>query len=322
MYRFVVCLSLAAAGFAAADEWQLRMAEGQRFRHAGRHAEAAESFRQAVKLTERSSPGSARLASALNSLALEYDNLARYPDAEANYRRALSVLEQAAGQGKVDYARTLANLGALYARIGRVAHGEKMMAQAIVLFDSFGPGSVEAATSRNMLAQSMLRAQRLDEAETLLQQAQAALATKPIPDSGWLAGVLNNLGMLRRLQGRHQEAILLMQQAMARIEAEFGPEHPLTARALNNVAAEYLTAGRREEADAAYRRSAALAESTLGPDHPMLGNVLGNYAQYLRDTGRKAESKRLAVRARDILRQSARRNGEGMTVDASDLAGR
>ena len=317
MYLLLVYLSLAAAGSAASDEWQLRMAEGQRLRYAGRHADAAESFRQAVRLIERSSPGSVRLAAALNSLALEYDTLARYPDAEANYRRALSILEHSAAKDNTDYALTLANLGGLYASTGKVARGERMLAEAIALFD---PGSVDAATCRNMLAQSMLRARRLDEAELLLQQARLTLETKPIPDLGGLAAVLNNLGMLHRFQGGHQEAILFMQQSLARVEAEFGPDHPLMARALNNVAAEYITAGRRDDADAAYGRAAVIAERALGPDHPMLGTVLGNYANLLRDTGRKAESKRLAAQSREIMRESARRNGEGMTIDATVVA--
>jgi hypothetical protein len=47
--------------------------------------------------------------------------------------------------------------------------------------------------------------------------------------------------------------------------------------------------------------------------------VLNNYAEFLNMNGRKAEARTLAAQAKDVLRDSARRNGLGMTVDASAL---
>lgn len=323
MNRFAVCLSLAAtAAFAEPDEWRVLLEQGEQFRHAGRHQDAAEAFRGAARLLERSGPPDMRLGSALNSLAIEYDDLARYPDAEANYRRALGIVERVRGKDNGDYGQTLANLGAVYSTMGRTTRGERMMTEAIAIFDALAPADGRAAVCRNMLAQSMLRARRLTEAEPLLEQARRTLAAMPLPDSGRLAAVLNNLGMVRRFQGRHDEAITFLQQSIARLEAEFGPDHPLLARTLNNAAAEYVRAGRPQDADAAYRRSVAIAERALGPEHPLLGHVLANYARLLRDTGRKPESKRLAAQSREILRDSGRRNGAGMTVDAAAFAPR
>lgn len=321
MNRFAVCLSLAAtAAFAEPDEWHVLLERGQQFRHAGRHQDAAEAFRGAAQLLERSGPPDMRLASALNSLAVEYDDLARYPDAQTTYSRALGILERLRGKDNGDYAQTLANLGALYSTTGRTTRGERMMTEAIAIFDSLAPADERAAVCRNMLGQSMLHAHRLTEAEPLFEQARSRLEAMPLPDTGRLASVLNNLAMVRRFQGRHDEAIVFLQQSIARLEAEFGPDHPLLARTLNNEAAEYALAGRPREAEAAYRHSAAIAEGTLGPDHPLLGHVLANYARFLRDTGRKPESKRLAAQSREILRDSGRRNGAGMTMDAAAFA--
>jgi tetratricopeptide (TPR) repeat protein len=321
MNTLLVSLSLAAtAAFAVPDEWRVLLEQGQQFRHAGRHQDAAEAFLGAARLLERSGPPDMRLASVLNSLAVEYDDLARYPDAAATYSRALGILERVRGKDNGDYAQTLANLGAVHSTMGSTARGERMMTEAIAIFDSVEPADERAAVCRNMLGQSMLHARRLTEAEPLFEQARRALGAGPLPDSGRLASVLNNLGMVRRFQGRHDEAIVFLQQSIARLEAEFGPDHPLLARTLNNAAAEYALAGRSREAEAAFRRSAAIAESTLGPSHPLLGHVLANYARLLRDTGRKPESKRLEAQAREILRDSGRRNGAGMTVDAAAFA--
>jgi tetratricopeptide (TPR) repeat protein len=323
MNRLVVCLSLAAtAAIAEPDEWRVLLQQGQQFRHAGRHQDAAEAFRGAARLLERSGPPDLRLASALNSLAIEYEDLARYPDAEATYRRALGILEHVRGKDNGDYAQTLANLGAVYSTMGRTARGERMMAEAIAIFDSLAPADERAAACRNLLAESLVRARRLAEAEPLFEQARSTLEAMPLPDSGRLAAVLNNLGMVRRYQGRHDEAIVFLQQSIARLEAEFGPNHPLLARTLNNEAAEYVVAGRPQDADAAYRRAAAIAERALGPAHPLLGCVLANYAHFLRETGRKPESKRLEAQSREILRDSGRGNGAGMTVEAAALAKR
>ena len=70
-------------------------------------------------------------------------------------------------------------------------------------------------------------------------------------------------------------------------------------------------------ADAAYRRSIEIAEARLGPEHPQYGVMLHNYATFLRASGRKSEAKALEAHSREVIQQSARRNGVGMTVDVS-----
>ena len=134
-----------------------------------------------------------------------------------------------------------------------------------------------------------------------------------------LAITLSNLGVVKRMQGRDRDAVQLLERSLKIFESETGRDHPALLRGLNNLATAYAFTRRRDEADATFRRALALAEQYLGTNHPTYGSVLNNYAEFLNMNGRKAEARTLAAQAKDVLRESARRNGLGMTVDASAL---
>ena len=136
------------------------------------------------------------------------------------------------------------------------------------------------------------------------------------------AVALNNLGALRRFQHRMEEAVRLFQDAIGIIETECGPDHPLLIRSLNNLASMYDLTGHRDDADAAFGRAIAVAAKTLGTDHPTYGHLLLNYAGFLRSAGQKAKAKTLEARARTVLKDNQRSNGEGMTVDVSAFQSR
>jgi hypothetical protein len=110
-----------------------------------------------------------------------------------------------------------------------------------------------------------------------------------------------------------------MERSVELLESKMGPEHPILLSGLNNLATVYAVTRRRDEADATFQMELVVAQKYVGANHPMYGAVLSNYAAFLRANGRKAEAKALAAQSKEVLRDSAHRNGLGMTVDTSGL---
>ncbi|HEV3201339.1 MAG TPA: tetratricopeptide repeat protein [Bryobacteraceae bacterium] len=282
---------------------------------AGEYAGAAAVFRDAVHVAEAS--GDPRLPVAINSLANADDELGRYSEAEQLYRRAMTAAAKD-GVWNSTYALTLGNLGAHYVEVGRLDKAEALLRKSLAIYSALLPGdSIPLALVRNALANLMVGDRRYDEAGTLIEASLITFRKHPAPGSGEEAVGLNNLGVVRRYQGKNQEAIELFEQSIRITETELGPSHPALLRALNNLATMYAAAGRHDDADAAFQRAVSIAEKRLGSSHPVYARVLLNYAGYLRRSGRKAVAKTLAARANALLRDHARTNGNGMTIDVS-----
>jgi hypothetical protein len=129
--------------------------------------------------------------------------------------------------------------------------------------------------------------------------------------------LLGDLGVVRQFQGRNDEAIRLFREAIAMHEAELGAEHPILIRPLVNLARTQAAAGRKDDADTIFRRAVRIAEQRLGTEHPAYSDVLLSYATFLRATGHKREAKSLEAHVRNARQEIARRDGAGLTVDAS-----
>jgi tetratricopeptide (TPR) repeat protein len=313
----IVCgLTVLVAGFAFAqtDRWKDLMVRGNALDAAGEYAGAAVAFRDATQAADGSD---AREAIAINALANTDENLGRYSEAELLYRRAMAIT----GKGGVwnpTYALTLGNLGTHYLEVGRRDKAEPMLRESLVIYMALlPPDNTQLALARNSLANLLVDYGRYAEAERLIEASLVAFRKHPAPGTGQEAIGLNNLGVVRRVQGRNQEATELFEEAVRLCENEFGPDNPTLLRAMNNLATLYASNGRPDDADRTFQRALAIAEKRLGTSHPTYARVLLNYAGFLRASGRKAAAKTLAARANATLRDHARINGIGMTVDVS-----
>jgi hypothetical protein len=77
--------------------------------------------------------------------------------------------------------------------------------------------------------------------------------------------------------------------------------------------------GNSAAAKATLERAIDIARRRLGTEHPTYASLLFNYAALERKAGHNSEARKLEAQAHSVLRQNARTNGVGMTVDASDL---
>jgi tetratricopeptide (TPR) repeat protein len=157
------------------------------------------------------------------------------------------------------------------------------------------------------------------EADGLLVAALATFDKHPDTWRFRKAVAMNNLGVLRRFEGHSEDGLRMIEAALAHSESMLGPDHPMLLGELANLGAAYQELLRYEEAGAMFRRAVQIAEKRLGPDHPDYAHALSNYAKFLRKTGRKAEAKPLESRAGNIMKDNARTNGRGMTIDVSSF---
>jgi tetratricopeptide (TPR) repeat protein len=293
-------LWLAAAASAADLTWEQLIDRGAALEAAGNYTGAAELYRAAKALAGQSRD--LRLVQTLNVLANSEANSGRWAEAEREYRQALTVAAAAVGKQSPEYALVLTSLAVTYWESGDSERAEPLLRQAISLYlPTVALDDAKLALARNSLGAVMLSKARYRQADLLLRQALAVFQRYPERYTVQVGATSSNLGVANMNLGHIEEARRLVHEAVEQIEKAFGPDHPLLIGPLNNLATVFALAGNHEAAKAALERAIDVAARRLGK------------------SGHKPEARKLEAKARSVLRQNARTNGVGMTVDASDL---
>mgnify|MGYP006267129499 CR=1 FL=1 len=158
----------------------------------------------------------------------------------------------------------------------------------------FAPDDARVAATIFGLAQAQRAQYDYAAAEKNYLRALGLLETAASPSEARntsLAGVLNALGDLFRVQGRHADAEMYYRRELTIIEQTQGSDSPAVAQALsNNFAALYRAQGRRSEAEAAYKRAFAILEKSAPADDPRLGFALIDLAEWYQGEQRPAEA--------------------------------
>jgi tetratricopeptide (TPR) repeat protein len=252
-------------------------------------------------------------------LGMMYDALGRFSDAETAYRGALGVLDRAPGAGGISRAVMLSNLAVVYIETGRVERAETLLREAMAIHAAADPpDAVKLAISQNCLAELYVVTGKFAQAEPLLLSTLAVLEN--IPNDLTEVGIArNNLGAVWLYQRKYVAAQQILEQSLAILEKLRGPNHPILVRTLHNLAVALERNKQPRAADQVWNRAVDLAANSVGLEHPLYGEILGNYALHLRATGNKSKAKSLEARSAAILRDTRRRNGIGVTVDAAAL---
>jgi CHAT domain-containing protein/tetratricopeptide (TPR) repeat protein len=278
----------------------------------GRRAEATTVAERALALgTGAFGANDVRLSdtlSALGGLARDKENLG---EAASYLERALAGL-QAANSSPSDVASAMDNLGDVYGLLGRFDDGERLLKQALDLFDrSFGKDA-EAAPNYdkvlNDLGNLYLDAGRLPDAETTMRRSLAITRARNDEAHPNVAGSMGNLATVLEHEGRHAEAEKLYQQTLQAYERIYGPNHATTAIGLNNLANVYSAQGRNEAAAGLQERVLAIYEKAFGAESPDVGRALNNLANSYADMGRNAQALDLYRRSLAVME---RKFGEG-----------
>jgi len=185
----------------------------------------------------------------------------------------------------------------------------------------FGEGSAELAEAQSQVAQTLLAADRREEAEARLRESVATGAALANPQPLLQAQRLGNLAAFLHGAGRLDEAESLYRQALALDETlPEGRDGDSIAR-ISNLATLLSATGRGEEALTLRSRASAVARSALRSDHPDLAAHLAAEADALRGAGQGGRAIALYVEAGAALRAALGMRHPDLTSRLDALAG-
>lgn len=317
VYVWCACVAWAAEPPQPVD-WDRLIHQADAQVKAGNYDKALTIYREALRVAEPFGAGDLRLPATLDFLGNVYAILGSWSQSEHEFRRALPMIESITGRESVTYGLLMLDLGNMFGNSSRFDRAEPPLHEAfVVLTKVLPPNDSRVAIVRASYAAALVYRKRYSEAEALVQQGIAALEKRPKESCAALGSSYNVLALVMWRQGRHDDALSLQQHAVDTAEACFGPDHPALMKLLNNLAVTFSDMHRTAEAEATFHRALSLVEHNIGSENPSYGELLSNYAAFLRLTNRKGEAKKVAALSQTVIRENARRNGTGLTVDIS-----
>jgi tetratricopeptide (TPR) repeat protein len=295
---------------------------GKLAREIGDYA-AAVSFTEAALniATSKFGADSPKTAVALNNLAVTYEALARYAEAEPLYRRAIETDEKTFGKDHPGVAVDYNNLALLLQDEGKYAEAEPLYRRAIEIGEkTLGKDHPSVAIRYNNLASLLEDQGKYAEAEPIYRRAieidEKFLGT----DHPQVAIRFNNLALLLQHQGKYAEAEALYRRAIEIGEETLGTDHPDVASWYNNLAVLRKDQGKYAEAEPLYRRAIEIGEKTLGKDHPEVAKRYNNLAVLRKDQGKYAEAEPLYRRAIEIGEKTLGKDHPEVATGYNNLA--
>lgn len=136
--------------------------KGRTLANQGNYSHAVPYFQNALQLGEKKfGPNHPTTALLLIKLALLYQNLSRFDDAEALYKRSLRIYEEVLGPSHNKVAEGLDKLAALYKLQNREENAEPLYVRSLAIREKiFGKGHPDANASRDSL--DLFRSKRLE----------------------------------------------------------------------------------------------------------------------------------------------------------------
>ncbi len=264
---------------AAPDRARAHEGLGRALAHLGEHERALAQHRTARALRVASlGPKHPAVASSEHYAGAALEAMRRLPQAEAAYRRALS-LRMRALAAHPDTARSYNNLArALYYQ-RRFEESLEIHREALrIRLSLLGENHPDTATSYNNIG-AVHRA--LGDNQRALKNFERGLAIRRATvgeDHPYTAVSLNNIASILELEDPRADpaaqraaltrALELHRAALAIRERFFGPVHAETARSDHNLGRLLARLGDHEAARERLQRALATRESLLGPGHP------------------------------------------------------
>lgn len=264
------------------------------------------------------------LAIAAHEKAIALHSATRLPAAEAACRRAVELYARAEGARHPDVANALVELGQILEERDQPRPARACHARALAIL---GPRPLPKEdpdlTRLRLHARSFVAG--LDRALGAYAAAdrgfQAALreATRALgPDDLFVAGVLNNLGVLRKAQGRYTEATRYYRRALPILKR--AGDRMALATLYHNLGGIEHARGRYAAGEPWARQSVEAREAELGPDHVAVAADVAALAALVEGRGRLDEAAALYERALGVFRRQLGAVNTEVALNLSGLA--
>lgn len=215
--------------------------------------------------------------------------LAKLTEAEVAYR---SVIE-----GHSENSAAMRGLGMVLTEFARYEEAEEVFIAVLAKDrESLGEEHSTVAKNLNNLAMLYLNTERIDEAESLVQEAQDNLESQKDPASADTAIILNNYGSVLWKKGRIDEATAAYRRAIE-IGERVGPDKPLTGLFYHNLSAQYRRKGSYELAQEFQVKAMSIWEGTLPEQHYWIAAGLNGMGELSLERGEYLKAKRYFERS-------------------------
>jgi tetratricopeptide (TPR) repeat protein len=252
----------------------------------GQYDKAELMYAEALAL-RRAVPGTdVDIAASLTNMARVRKAQGRYRGAEAMYKEALAMLQCILPDDHAMIAQNLDHMGALYDAQGRYAEAEPQYYEALEMRRRlYGEGYMfhpDVLASLNFLALLCQKQLRYEDAERMYIE-MLGIYKRTLPSThADITTCMNNLALMRCMQGHTDEAEPVFRATMKRWEAggkgAGDGEHMGMAKTLANWASLCFAQRRLVEAGRMYTRALSIMKQHLAADDPDLVGIHQNLA--------------------------------------------
>lgn len=216
-----------------------------------------------------------RRAESMEDLAVFYEQMGRYDEAEAMLLEILALKRSIPDEADILIIETLNDLGIMYQQLGRIGDAEEMFNEVILeCEENVGTSHPFYATAKNNLGTIALSKGNFEVARDMFEAALVTYKEKFGSVHPYYANALNNLARVERKLGniegaeKHYKEVLDIDRRVA------GADHPNYATTLLNIGVLYSSSGREDQAEEYYSEALKIREEALGLNHPSYGSAL------------------------------------------------
>ncbi len=310
-------------------------------------------------LKEEKDKTPAQKCRAILDAAENFYQVRQYKPAEIYFLDAKLSYEAEGLTNNINYSKVSADLGLLYATMGRYNSAEYYSSEALSIREqTLGKSSKAYASSLNNLAVLYQKTARFNESEKYFDEALQVVQEQLGAESQEYAIVLNNQAILFSEIGRTEQAVsklntaisildklkkkvvrnqvsfqsnlaLLYQQTGKLAEAEaiylklekmLGSKDPFYAGVLNNLALLYVQMDQTDKVEDYLKRSAEVYKTRFGDQNPNYAKVLNDLGNFYRAQGRFAEAEENLTKALNIRGTALDTNHPDYVKSQEDLA--
>lgn len=206
--------------------------------------------------------------SSMRSLGRAFSRLGQYTKAVSIQTEALDRAKCLLGENHEITLQCMQNLSTIYMSMGKLTDAETMQSQALHRWEGIGGQGLGKLVIMQVLALSVSRQGRYDEAEIL--QDRALVIARELGPEGHprVLRALQDLAITYAKTERHEQAMRLYSEVFRQRSQVFGSDHPHTLSSMAWLSWSMHKVGRRRSAIKLMRDCAEKGSQKLGPNDP------------------------------------------------------
>ncbi len=208
-----------------------------------------------------------------------YNKMKNYKEAEENFLKALTIMENVLGNENLVYTKIIGGIAGFYEDWGKFKKAEALYLKSKNIRKKIlGTKHPLYASSLNYLAALYYAFGYYEKAENYYLEA-ITIYKRILPKNlSHYANVLNNLAILYTKMGKYEKAETLYIESKNIREDLTGKKHPDYANSLGNLGGLYFKLRLYDKAESMFLESKAIREEVLGKEHPEYLAVAMNLA--------------------------------------------